>query len=1465
MQGFLRRLRRSIARRLNDVYRDLPGRAGPQHSRAEAVLIRERRFVRWESQALSKDLSRAFCRKLVSPDSGGVCEEPRIHRAIQDTVGSLLETAFGSQGLEKVLTTGALAELLDPERVGAHLTVAEVWAIPTMVKLVVFERLARCLSRISDPDPRFQQEICGAIDCLRALARIRWSALLESISSVHHILSEDPSLVYPKMEFESRDLYRGAVEDLAKESKQSEEAVAKLAITLARESGESKESDARRSHVGYYLIGAGVPELRRRGKFPNSGRVRLRDLVQQAPSVPYVGGIAMLTAALTFALYRVLSPIPLWWIPIFALPLSQIAVWVVNFIVTHSVRAKVLPRIDFSKGIPYEHRTLVVVPTLLLSRPMVKRLLERVEVHYLANRDSNLLFALLTDFPDSKTPRAADDALLAYCVRGIRRLNARYASEGRSPFFLLHRLQRWNPRQDMWMGFERKRGKLEELNRFLLGLDDTFTVKAGDLPALRAIRYVLTVDTDTLLPRDTARKLVSMMAHPMQSPVIDPVTRTVREGCGILAPCVSTSMESAGRSRLTQILSGQTGVDSYATAVSDVYQDVFGQANFTGKGLYDVRALHAVLDGRFPYDAILSHDLIEGEHARTGLVTDACVVEDFPSTYEAFCQRRHRWVRGDWQLLWWILPWVPREDGRWIPNPLSAISRWKLIDNLRRSLFEIGLFLMITVSWVLAPAAAVGISLSALGILGFSVFADALAGLVRLPALRFWPGHFRERWTELARSAAAAFLAVTFLPHQAVLMADAMARSLVRRFITKRNLLEWVSMAQTESGSGSAFRSHGARVLLIGLSMAAIVTCLTEHWLAFTLCALWLSAPAVGRFVNAAPRRPIPEPPSEVEFLRDISLRTWRYFIDFSRSSNHWLVPDNVQEQPEAIAHRASPTNIGLQLASNVAACDFGYITRPEFAVRLENLLDTIRRMDRYRGHLWNWYDTETLQPALPRYVSTVDSGNLAAALITVKQACEEVRRRPIVDLSVVDGIRDHCVQLRQALPAATRQLSTIRALEGLIWKIEAHSGNLFAWRDVLAEASELVEKLNSRVAPIEAHLNNLEPEKARELRYWRTALDERVRTARGTLIQFAPWLEESFRQELAERAYQPRFEELMEALSHVPRMGDLAGLYGAIDVAVVQLLDSDLSLPRQTAGLLALLKEQIGAASERTRSLLETFAGQARATSALFEEMDFAFLFDTEREQMHVGYNAETGALDNSYYDLLASEARTAVFLAVAKGDAPCRTWFRLGRKSTSFQGHLTLLSWSGTMFEYLMPALFMRTYEPTLLGRSLTGAIHVQQAYAKTLQIPWGISESSCLSRDQHSVYRAFGVPAVSMSQTEEPSVVVAPYASMLALMFDRQPATENLRWMASQGWTGRYGFFDAVDYEPSVSTTKKAATVVRSFMAHHQGMGLLALCNALFENSMQNRFHAEPMVAATEILLQERVSPMFVMADG
>ena len=633
-----------------------------------------------------------------------------------------------------------------------------------------------------------------ALAALRSLETAPWRDFVESISAVDAILHEDPAGVYARMEFETRDAYRHAVEGFARASRRAETEIAALAVALAREPGANP-------HVGYYLAGRGAALLKKRAGCRTPLAARVRGWAYACPNAVYLGGVLLALALLLWG-FRAALAAPWWALALLVLPASQVAIAAANPVIHLLFPPRRLPRLDFSEGIPPDCRTFVVVPTLLLSRAGVENLLNNLEIHYLANRDPNLLFALLTDFPDSRAPVGPQDGLLDVAVEGIHALNARHRRAGRAPFYLFHRKRDWNESEGVWMGYERKRGKLDDFNLFLLGREDRFDVKAGDLDAIGDVRYVITLDSDTQLPRDTARKLVATMAHPLNRPVFDEATGAVREGYALMQPRISISMESAGRSRLARIFSGQTGFDPYTTAVSDVYQDLHSRASFTGKGIYDLRAFDRALDGRFPENALLSHDLIEGEHTGVGLVTDLEMIDDYPATHEAWSKRKHRWVRGDWQILPWLLPRVPGPGGP-RRNALGLLGRWKIFDNLRRSLLEVSLAALLAAAWFALPNPGAW-TLAVLACLVLPAYLELALACLRLPPARFWDQYFREVAWRFGRAHAEALLHVVFLAQQACLMADAVARTLVRRFITHRRLLEWESAAQAEASPGAA-------------------------------------------------------------------------------------------------------------------------------------------------------------------------------------------------------------------------------------------------------------------------------------------------------------------------------------------------------------------------------------------------------------------------------------------------------------------------------------------------------------------------------------------------------------------------------------------------------------------------------------------------------------------------------------
>jgi cyclic beta-1,2-glucan glucanotransferase len=1436
------------ARTLRRVYGQLSTEQTPT---AAACLLDHYSYVRSKIREVKESFSRNYLRKLarfVEEDGSGT---PRIYRMCLDAGGGLLSGRLDAR---------SLAKHFEPRRLGVSLSLAELWAIPLLLKVALIRELAEAASAAFHSS-KSEAEVRATIVRLRSLDEIRWRDLIESISVVHRVLSEDPPRIYGQMEFDSRDACRRVIEKIAGENRAEEEAVARLAVQLAWEAS-ARGDHSRKSHVGYYLAGPGIKLLRRRGRLRLSLPARFREAALRRPNLFYLGMTVLLTVALATLFRHFLAPLPRWWLALLTLLLTQPAIAIANRAVTLLVAPRRLLRLDFSRGIPEEHRAFVVVPALLLSRREVERLLERLEIHYLANRDPNLSFALLTDFPDSASPAPEKHDLLGYCADGVRRLNEKHASARRTPFYLFHRRSQWNESEGAWMGRERKRGKIEDFNRLLLGLDDAFETKLGDLSVLRSIRYVITLDSDTRLPHDSAWKLIGTLAHPLNRPVLDPKTNTVRDGYAILQPRVSISMESAGRSCLARIYCGQTGLDPYTTAVSDTYQDLHGRATFTGKGIYDVRAFHAVLHRRFPENTLLSHDLIEGEYAGVGLATDVEVIDDYPSTYESYSKRKNRWVRGDWQLLYWLLPRVPNGEGRWAPNPLSLLSRWKILDNLRRSLVEAALPLCLMLGWMFAPGDSLRMTAAVVCVFVLPAYAEIGFSWLRLPPVRFWRGYLGERMAEFSRSHLEALFLFIFGLHQSLLMTDAIARTLYRRLATKRKLLEWECMAQAEAGFG---RRTGlvniwlAACPLLAVVYGALLRSQAEIAApALAVLSLWTASPLVARLANTHPSFSRRGKSNDEQFLRGVSLRTWRYFAELSQPATHWLVPDNVREDPDSVADRASPTNMGLQLASEVAAYDFGYLTPHELAARTGNILDSMGRLERCRGHFYNWYDTRTLTPLPPRYVSTVDSGNLGAALLTLKQACEGMPKRGLLHPSLLEALRDHCLQLRNAVPFSMRGAAMMRLIAALLRQLECRPTDLFFWEAVLSEVNSMAQRLDQHVAWACDYLERRKPDSVCELRYWYGALSDRTRAALDSLCSLAPWLASPFEAQLRVCSSNPRFQELMTALSRVPSLGELPTSYDAIQNATSRLLSLQPALDASLQDLLLRLAYEVESARIRYRELIGNFSRHAKAASRLALDMDFAFLMDPDRRILRIGYNADAQQPDEACYDLLASEARTAVFLAVAKGDVPCDVWFHLGRQPVSFRGHTTLVSWSGTMFEYLMPSLFMKTFDRTLLQESLTAVVKIQQRYARELGVPWGISEAACDSRDdaQNYLYRAFGVPDVALSRAAAERLVVAPYATMLALMVDRDASIKNLRNMARRGGIGRFGFCEAFEFHGGRFPVRGRDTLIRSFMAHHQGMSLVSLCNVLLDSPMQRRFHCEPMVAATELLLQERI---------
>ncbi len=1121
-------------------------------------------------------------------------------------------------------------------------------------------------------------------------------------------------------------------------------------------------------------------------------------------------------AGVTLAL-AILLAIPLWilhahglgaaWLGVLGIlgmiPAIDAAVAFVNRAVTRGFGATLLPALDLRGGVPAHLRTVVAVPTLLTTVDAIDQQIERLEVHHLASPEGELHYALLSDWPDAATEHADGDvALLEAAIAGIGRLNKRYGpAPGGDRFLLLHRKRVWNAGEMRWIGWERKRGKLHELNRLLRGAQDSGVLSTFPLDATSqqpqvpsGVRYVLTLDADTRLPRDTVHRLIGKMAHPLNRPCFDADTGRIVAGHGVLQPRVTPSMPVGREGSLYQrAFSSVTGMDPYAAAVSDVYQDLFSEGSYAGKGIYDVDAFEAALDGRVSDSTLLSHDLFEGVFARAGLASDVEVVEEFPARYDADAMRHHRWARGDWQLLPWIFGRGPRSGTDRKRQGIPAIGRWKMLDNLRRTLSAPACMLAMLAGFSLPFAAAAVWTCFVLLTMLLPPLIPTASALVPRRAGITTRSHLGALGTDLRIALTQAALVVTFLAHQAWLMGDAIVRTLWRLFVSRRHLLEWIPAAQATIGPRLdlfGFCRLMAGGVALGL-VAVLVSLLSEHGtlpLAAPLAALWLASPAIARWVSRSPPigGRIAASASDAQALRLIARRTWRFFETFVTAADHMLPPDNFQEDPApALAHRTSPTNLGLYLLSVATARDFAWLGTTEAAERLAATLATMGRLARHRGHFYNWYDTSDLRPLDPPYVSTVDSGNLEGHLITLANACREWT----------------C-----GLPTLAHRLAGIS--------------------DALDLAREAADRL---------------PDGRRTQTVTWHQLDETL-TALAAGARRAAVDNES----IAER--------LVDLAGQVDILADIAAAFASErgDDAGAELLFW-IAAARRSIESHRRDIDQSPAAAIALRARLASLESIARSTAL---DMGYGFLLDPDRQLLSIGYRVTEGMLDPSCYDLLASEARLASFLAIANDDVPARHWFHLGRAVTPIANGAALLSWSGSMFEYLMPSLVMRTPAASLLAQTNRLIVRRQIAYGGTRGLPWGVSESAYNARDLEFTYQYsnFGVPGLGLKRGLGENAVVAPYATALAAMVDPAAAARNFTLLASVGAYGRYGFYEALDYTPSRLPENASVAIVRAFMAHHQGMTIVAIGDALLDGAMRERFHAEPMVQATELLLQE-----------
>ena len=1383
----------------------------------------------------------------------------------------------------------------------APLTIGELWALPTMLRVRLMQQIcgtaeqAWRMTRDSAPAAEIAEltsGIAGCITSLRNISAIQWEAFVERLSRVDSILRQDPAGMYARMDFDTRNDYRDTVERAARTSKVAEWDVAETALSLARE-GKQRDRLHREQHVGYYLLDAGLLELL--SALNVRGLAIRKVLPARSPrrGLLYVFSLTSIAAALCafFAtwLKDAGTPMPLVIAAtaLATIPTLTLSSNLINTLLARLRRPRKLPKLDFSDGISPEYRAVVAVPAMLSSRAAIDETLHMLELNYLGNSDPLLQFVLLTDYVDApQMTMPGDRDLLDYMIAGVDKLNARYAAGGREPFALRHRNRRWNDTAGVWMGWERKRGKLVQFNELLRGDEDAFESQHGTLTEPGELRYVITLDADTLLPTGTAARLAGTMAHPLNSATVNRETRRIEHGYSIIQPRIEINPTTSSASAFARIYAGDVTLDLYTHAVSDVYQDLFSEGIFAGKGIYDVDAFQATVHSQIPENRVLSHDLLEGLYGRAGLATDIVLLEDYPTSLLAHLKRLHRWIRGDWQLLPWLFGCKPTPASRRFRPGL--VGGWQLFDNLRRSLLAPGILALFTLGWLFLPVNAWVFTAVVMVASGIGLILHALAAF-HTSTWRWGTSRssLHNILDHAGRDLARWILMLAFMPVEALVALDAVGRTLYRLSVSRRNLLEWSTAAEVARDVTSAnSEAQFWRRMWPGPAWAAINVLLllaVEPVVilpAALLLSLWALSPAIAFRVSQREKRAARLLPEEDRaYLRRIARGTWGFFERQVGPATHWLPPDNVQLEPSPqTAQQTSPTNIGFALLSAAAAFDLGYTGTREFVYNLHHSLETIVRLPKYRGHLYNWYSIADVQPLAPRYVSTVDSGNLVAAMIAVRQSLLEIQDSPAPLQAAVFGLEDDLGLMREKLDALQDSLGHEK---GRHERTRKPTQLLDAIGDIVAEIKESVEPGLSIRRFAEVHSNALNSallatiedenidwtnDEIREFRDYAGSFTRRSTAALNELRELFPWIlrlcdwaDANTKENAAELSGVIDRELSGAPLCALP--GRIQRVVGFLDNYLQRNDDHDAAADANRSDWhdkVARFREELGYAASAIEALLDEIAGLAATLADLIAETDFGFLYNRERNLFHVGYRVDTAELDSSYYDLLASEARLASFIAIAKGDVPPKHWVHLGRPLTSIKGLRVLLSWSATSFEYLMPRVLMRTPRFGLIAQSCRGAVRQQQAFAAHYDIPWGVSESGYYHFDQDGryQYQAFGIPRMGLKWDQGERLVISSYSGFLALPFDSSAAIDNAREIEMLGGRGELGFFEAMDFGSAALRHTAKPKIVQSYMAHHQGMSLAAIANLLTGDRLVERFHRDPRIASTEYLLYEQL---------
>ena len=1467
-------------------------------SHAAEWLLDNYYVVQQAVREIEEGLPAAYYRELPKLERGPLTGFPRVYALARQILA----------GVDGHLDVKEASQFINDFQEIIPLTTGELWAVPIMLRTATLENLAHALAYVNqdesldDKNPSVPVSDSLAPDVLvgncvlslRTLDTQDWQAFFEGLSLVDRALTNDPARVYEKMTFDTCDRYRKAVELIARNGRGDEVAVAQTAVRLAQE----EDPSSRKAHVGYFLVDDGFALLEAKCQSRPGISTRLRRwFFKRHPTFTYLGGIFSLTLALlilplVYAFANGAGGFQLGAVLLLSLiPASAIANEIINWLISYLVDPHVLPKMDYRDGIPESVRSMVVMPAMLTSIDEVDSLLQKLELNYLRNSDPQLAFALLSDFADApEKEMPGDEILINQARQGFDALNKRYTN---TPFHFFHRERRWNEAENAWMGWERKRGKLQEFNRLLLGKGETsFTIQQGAEQNLTGIRYILTLDVDTVLPHRSAQALIGTLDHPLNRPQIDPHTSRVETGYTVIQPRIKTIPVSANASLFSRIFNEDAGFDLYTHAVSDIYQDLFHEGIFAGKGIYDLSAFEHCLAECVPENTLLSHDLFEGIMGRAALASDITLYEDYPSNYLAYTARLQRWIRGDWQLLPWLAPRVYFGSRGSVSNPLSAISYWKVVDNIRRSLVAPTLLAILAAGWLWFPGSpliwtTLVVLVPAVSIVSYlaSRLARSVKGGVEIPLLTTIR-HQGVRW----------LLSLIFLPYETAMSLDAIFKVLVRFFITKKHLLQWTTAAHSQFDFNkrdalALFWRHLWVSPFISLVLAVLIFFInpTAFPAAVLLLLAWFAAPHIAMLIS----RPLDRQKENDEALsaaqerelRFLARTTWHYFEQFIGPEDHWLPPDHFQEDPRgAVAHRTSPTNIGLMLVSIMGAFDFGYVGLRDLAFYLHNCFESLDKLEQHRGHFLNWYDTRTLEPLTPRYVSTVDSGNLAAALITLRQGCLEIADLKVLRWRRWQGLLDTLNVLDEVLADAAKTAPD-RAGTARLYLDQMKQVIIIGHekREIWFDQQKLIREVQWPQLAQElvalADEEGLDLLLLNQIRRWSERIDHHLQVMMGHLVELVPWfkalhLAPAGVREAPSGSPQYLFWERVTEL-----LPDTIGLSQITDVCqkVQSDMDDLLRQLEETAvpvdDLAAVqrwwsaLSDEMDDAVDAIKDILERFETLLNWIDKKIAAMRFGFLYDRQRHIFHIGYNVDSENEDPNYYDLLASEARIASLIAIAWDDVPRRHWLHLGRPLVELNGKRVLLSWSATLFEYLMPLMFIRHYDQTLLDQSMRTAVEQQIIYGREHGVPWGISESGYYGFDAqlNYQYRAFGLPQLGLKRGLENDLVITPYASLLALPLRPKEVMANIGVLRDLKMMGEYGFYEALDFTPQRLVVGQEKAIVRSFMVHHQAMIFISLLNSLRGAPMVNRFHADRRIQSVEMLLQEHIPYNVPLAGG